>query len=499
MGRYEELPPLAGSMIASMRAIGYDLSMAIADLIDNSIFAGANNIWIKYHWEGSDSWIYTLDDGQGMNEEELKNAMRLGSKSPVEERDPEDLGRFGLGLKTASFSQCRIFTVYTKTADGKTSVRCWDLDHVERSMKWELDTIPPRNSETILSDLDGLPHGTMVLWQSLDRVIGPSITDDVEGMQLFYNKFSAAKHYLEMVFHRFLSPPYNLKINLGTVELIPWDPFLRKNIFTQELAREKYEDGAIDVVPYVLPHVSKRTDVENSNGAGPKGWNAQQGFYLYRNKRMIVPGGYLDYDIVPEEHCKLARIMIDINNNMDHDWGIDVRKAVARPPDRLREELKKVAMATRREASNIYRARMGNIQPTKSKGTGTVWKKKRKGEKIIYTIDRENDALKKILENIPASPSVINMLFHIIETTVPHKLIIMDNNELEDCHVGLPSDMVKPPQGLIDMCIEFYKKHRKGGKNHELAMDIVLAIEPFNTHPVYRAVLDSMKGDYVYG
>ena len=343
------------------------------------------------------------------------------------ERDPRDLGRFGLGLKTASFSQCRVFTVYTKTADGKTSIRCWDLDHVEKSQKWELDTIPPEKSKNILADLDRLPHGTMVLWQRLDRIVEASEPDENEGMQIFYNKFLTVKGYLEMVFHRYLSPPHNLKITLGMVQLNPWDPFLRKNSFTQELARERYEGGAVNIVPYVLPHVSKRTDMENSDSAGPKGWNAQQGFYLYRNKRMIVPGGYLDYDIVPEEHYKLARIMIDINNNMDHEWGIDVRKAVARPPDRLRRELEKVAMVTRREAANIYRARMGNTSTKKVRSTGEVWKKKRKGDKIVYVINRNNGVLKEILEEISAVPSVINTLFHVIETTVPHKLIIMDN------------------------------------------------------------------------
>jgi len=181
--RYEDLPPRAHAMVASMRAIGYDLATAIADLIDNSIFAGANNIWIKYHWEGSGSWIYILDDGHGMSEEKLKEAMRLGSQSPLDERDPKDLGRFGLGLKTASFSQCRVTTVYTKTPEGVTSIRCWDLDHIEETQRWELDTIPPENTESILSNLDRLSHGTMVLWQKVDRVVEMDDLDDEEGMR----------------------------------------------------------------------------------------------------------------------------------------------------------------------------------------------------------------------------------------------------------------------------------------------------------------------------
>jgi len=492
MDRYEDLPPRADAMIASMRAIGYDLAMAIADLIDNSIFAGARNIWIKYHWEGSDSWIYVLDDGHGMNEEELKEAMRLGSQSPLEERDPKDLGRFGLGLKTASFSQCRAITVYTKTRDGLTSLRCWNLDHVEETHRWELDTVPPENTESILANLDELPHGTMVLWQILDRIVEVDNPDDESGMKAFYNKFLAVQKYLEMVFHKYLSPPTNLKITLGTAELKPWDPYLRNNPFTQELASERYEDGTVRIVPFVLPHISKRTETETASGAGPRGWNAQQGFYVYRNKRMIVPGGYLDFRIIPEEHYKLARIMVDIDNTMDHEWRIDVRKATASPPDRLRAELEKVAKATRKVAADVYRARMGTVRTIKKRGTSEVWKKICRGDKIVYLINKKNEVIKEIIDEISPPASWVNKLFHVIEMTVPHRLIIMDNNEIEDCHVDLPPEVNMPSQELIDMCIEFYKRYRNNGRSHEVAIDMTLAVEPFNTHPAYRAALDSL-------
>jgi hypothetical protein len=495
MDRYEDMPPRADAMVASMRAIGYDLAMAIADLIDNSIYAGADHMWIKYHWEGSGSWIYILDDGHGMREEKLKEAMRLGSQSPSEERDPEDLGRFGLGLKTASFSQCRVFTVYSKTPEGATSLRCWDLNHVEETRRWELDTIPPENAESILKDLDELPQGTMVLWQELDRVVDVDEPDDDEGMRIFYNKFLAVQRYLEMVFHKYLSPPTHLKVSLGEAELKPWDPYLRTNTFTQELASERYEDGTVRIIPFVLPHVSKRTDADSESGAGPNGWNAQQGFYLYRNKRMIVPGGYLDFGIVPEEHYKLARIMVDIDNQMDHEWGIDVRKASASPPDRLRPEFNKVAKATRKVAADVYRARMGTVQTTKKKSTSEVWRRMRRGDKIVYKINKRNEVIKEILDETSPPASWTNKLFHVIETTVPHRLIVMDNSELEDCHVDIPSEVNMPNQELIDLCIEFYRKHRANGRAPEVAMDLTLAVEPFNTHPAYRAALDSLNGE----
>jgi hypothetical protein len=198
MNNYEEVSPRADAMIASMRAMGYNLPMAIADLIDNSIYAKARNICIKYQWSGQDSWISILDDGLGMTEERLKEAMRLGSQSPNEERNPEDLGRFGLGLKTASFSQCKMLTVNTKTQEGEISTRCWDLDHVERSKRWELSTIVKDDTSELLSPLKDLPHGTIILWQKLDRVIDVSNIDDDEARNVFYEKFLVGvKPYLE--------------------------------------------------------------------------------------------------------------------------------------------------------------------------------------------------------------------------------------------------------------------------------------------------------------
>ena len=331
MASYEELPPKADAMIASLRAIGYDLPMAIADIIDNSIFARAKNVWIDFDWEDGNPWVRVKDDGLGMSESELREAMRLGSRGPNETRDPDDLGRFGLGLKTASFSQCRVFTVRTKTKDGTISTRCWDLNVIEETKKWHLSMFPPDGADALLDVLDDVDNGTVVLWQHLDRVID-SIEDPEEGRAIFFNKFNEVVRHLEMVFHRFLSGSPRLKITIGRTPLKPWDPFLLSNQFTQELSTERYEDGSVKIVPYVLPHISKRSAIENVAGAGPRGWNAQQGFYIYRNKRLIVSGGYLDFNIKPEEHYKLARILVDLKNNMDNEWRIDVRKAVVIPP-----------------------------------------------------------------------------------------------------------------------------------------------------------------------
>ena len=357
---FEECPPRADAMIHSLRAFGYDLGMAVADLIDNSIFAGAKNVLVSYSWNDGNPWVRVTDDGSGMQEEYLVEAMRLGTKSPLEKRDPEDLGRFGLGLKTASFSQCKLLSVWTKTCDGKPAMRFWDLDQVQSSRSWLLGKVPPKDSRALLVPVHEHESGTVVLWQNIDRVVDRfgGVNDKPENM--FLERFLSVKEYLEMVFHQYLESRSNrITVTVGTALCEPWDPYLRTNHFTQELSSEKYEDSRVSVVPYVLPHVSKRSTPENMHGGGPKGWNAQQGFYIYRNRRMIVSGGYLDFDLKAEEHYKLARIRVDIPNDMDHEWSIDVRKAVAIPPDRLRGELLRIAKATRQKAAEVYRARTG--------------------------------------------------------------------------------------------------------------------------------------------
>ena len=114
--------PEASSMIETFRSIGYNIETAIADIIDNSISAEAKNIWINFEWLGADTWLSIKDDGFGMNNEELIQAMRPGSKNPLEDRTDNDLGRFGLGLKTASFSQARKLSVISKKFDFRSSI-----------------------------------------------------------------------------------------------------------------------------------------------------------------------------------------------------------------------------------------------------------------------------------------------------------------------------------------------------------------------------------------
>lgn len=494
INNFEDCPPRADALINSIRAFGYDLGMAVADLIDNSIFAKARNVYVEYSWNGGDPWIRIYDDGSGMTEDRLYEAMRLGSQSPAELRDAHDLGRFGLGLKTASFSQCRFLAVYSKPLRGEIASRFWDLDHVEKTSKWDLGKVPLDHITSLSEPLSKIKTGTIVIWKNLDRVIDHTDTETHKPEDAFNEKFLFVKRYLETVFHEYLRGPGKVNIYVGVAQCGPWDPFLISNAFTRELTSERYEDDRVSVIPYVLPHVSNRTAEETRIGAGLKGWNAQQGFYIYRNGRLIVNGGYLDFDLQPEEHYKLARIRINITNDMDKEWSIDVRKAVASPPDRLRMELLRIARSTRMKASEVYRARMGKPRMTsrRNKNLEDIWLKRVQSEKIVYKINKEHQVIKHILEEVDPPDSWVRKLFNVLETTVPSRLIIMDGLEHEDCHVDIPEKLNPPPAQLLELCKIMFSELIEAGRSSSEASDILSSMEPFNTHPAYLALIDSL-------
>lgn len=487
---YEECAPRPEAMISSLRAFGYDLPMAVADLIDNSIYAQSQNIAVDYAWNGGDPWFRIVDDGNGMSEGELLEAMRLGSRSPLDHRNETDLGRFGLGLKTASFSQCKLLTVYSKNGSDQVALRSWDLDHVCRCGKWEIGKETSEETFSLLSVIDDRKKGTVVLCQKLDRLVRGKVDNKENVRSVFLEEFYRVSRYLEMVFHRYMTGRDSVKIQVGRHVCKPWDPFLKRNEFTQLLSQELLDNNQIEIRPYILPHVSKRTKEETEHGSGLYGWNAQQGFYVYRNRRMIIPGGYLDLrQFKPEEHFKLCRIKVDLPNKLDHEWRIDVRKAAASPPSNVRRDLIRIAKATRNQAAEVYRTRAGGKRTGKKGPTKhDVWIRRKRGEKIIYEINCENEAINRIVREMNPPASLLKSLFHIIEKSVPCRMIVLDNSENEDCQINLPHEINAPPKALIQLCCEIFKDHMKKGHNANVSADYACSF--FDEHPAYRAALD---------
>ncbi|MEG0260260.1 MAG: ATP-binding protein, partial [Lysinibacillus sp.] len=231
--REEIVNPVVGNFVKSLRDIGYIFEVAVADILDNSITAGAENIKILCLPEPEVNFSI-LDDGWGMNEEELINAMRLATHDPDRSRDPNDLGKFGLGLKTASFSQCRKLTVLSKRNDI-IAIKQWDLDYISEKNEWLLVTPKLSIYEThpLYLELSNLEYGTLVMWESIDSFRKEDIALRIEELH----------HHLSLVFHFFLEGKVskrkrlNLTINGAKVE--PFNPFNPTHKATQEFQEEK--------------------------------------------------------------------------------------------------------------------------------------------------------------------------------------------------------------------------------------------------------------------
>jgi hypothetical protein len=482
-GKFELADPNPAALVEALRAFGYTTEAAIADLIDNSIAAGARNVWLTFYWAGRESFVSVRDDGRGMSEAELRNAMRPGSTHPLEERDPKDLGRFGLGLKTASFSQCRRLTVHSKSAKGRAVTRRWDLDYVNKTREWRLLKTPAEGSIDRLKLPPAEQQGTVVLWEDMDRIVEDFEEGNLPAKKRFLELAESVEQHIGMVFHRFLEGRPKFTIWVGDRPVDPWNPFLPHEEATQQLATERLtvHGKRLTVIPFVLPHHSK-LDVEvHTRAAGPRGWNAHQGFYIYRNKRLLVPGDWLNLGMKKEEHYKLARIQVDIPNSMDEEWSIDVRKSRARPPGALRDDFYRVAQATRQRAVEIYRHRGKQLARKTSDDHVFVWSQTVKHGKVSYRLNREHPLVKAAFALPRDHQKVVKSLVRLMEETVPVPLIVVDAAERPDKQRA-PFEAT-PSSEVVDVLSEVYRALRAGGLSMKQAKRKLLSMEPFQLYP----------------
>lgn len=478
--KYQTTPaiPEASSMIETFRAIGYNIETAVADIIDNSISANAKNIWIHFEWKGSQTWLSIKDDGSGMNDNELIQAMRPGSKNPLQERGEKDLGRFGLGLKTASFSQARKLTVISKKNDAESVFWTWDLDFVKHTGRWDLiKYLPNENLESEISDLDS---GTIVIWNDIDRVVKNFSEDDNKALDKFLLIMELVKKHLAMVFHKFIEKG---KINLyfQDKKINPWNPFLINESATQIFPEEKIQNGNVTIEGFVLPHKSKISEEAYKNAEGVKGWNEQQGFYIYRNERLLLAGDWLGL-FRKEEHYKLTRIQIELPNTLDADWQIDIKKSVARPPLLFREQIKAYALKVRHQAVEVYRHKGKSVKISVGQKFVPLWVDHKRGEKWFYKINRENPILLKIIDQAKTdSNKAIETLLRFIEETIPSKSIYIKESEQPELQ-GTPFEDTN--HEIIKNTMQaMYSSLLNQGKSIDEVKAIIINIEPFNNFP----------------
>lgn len=422
------LRPSAARLLESMRDIGYSFESALADIVDNSISAGASNIDVFNDVDSeSGPFLAVLDDGRGMSPAELTQAMQHGSRSPRENRDADDLGRFGLGLKTASFSQCRRLTVVSRQ-DGEVAARCWDLDLVVDKDEWILKLLNERAiSELPLIERLG-PQGTLVLWQKLDRL--DAMGTQADQLYAALNAmFSVARPHLALTFHRFIAPEPGdgvrgvaMRINGAAVEAL--DPFARLSTPKSDphaVETMRTDQGEIVVQAFTLPHHQRLTTEQVKALELGSTMVETQGLYVYRGRRLIAGGTWLGL-ARRAELTKLLRVRVDVPTSLDSDWGVDVRKSRVRPPAMIRAKLRPLVERMTESARRPYTYR-GTRQAA---GVGMpLWIRVSERGRIRYEISR-NHPLVLALRTTRELPVDLEPVLLAVEASLPLDSLFSD-------------------------------------------------------------------------
>lgn len=471
------LPPEAPSLMEASRAIGYALETAVADIIDNSLSAGASRIEILYP-PVAPPYIAILDDGVGMDSAELLQAMRFGSRHPRAVRRPGDLGRFGLGLKTASLSQGRQLTVASKSRSGTTAAQ-WDLDLVEKTGTWSLQVLDEHDLASVpeLEWLGGRQSGTLVLWRKLDK-LDLSATDPASSLA---EHMSEVRRHVGLVFHRYLGgepghPPVDIVFN--HVVTPPRDPFLTDKS-TQVAADERVEvDGHVMTLrPYILPHISKLTRADIDSLGGADALRQGQGFYIYRNRRLLTWGSWFHL-AAKEETSKLARVRVDVPNALDHLWTLDIKKSSARPPALIRQGLQLVIDGVRTKSRRTWEYR-GKRETDPS--VVRLWNRRQMRDgTVAYELNAEHPLISMLAALPDPAPRLAALLVRQIPQLLPWNQLVLDVQRLTNPEPS-SAGHTEPPPDVVSTWIELMSHAQ--GTDRAILITVLGSAEPFCLYP----------------
>jgi hypothetical protein len=480
--------PYAPALIESMRAVGYSLESAVADIIDNSVSAKARHIRLRFS-PYREPYVAIIDDGCGMKPDELRAAMRHGSTNPGDTRSATDLGRFGLGLKTASLSQCRQLTVVTLRR-GQLSAARWDLDVISRTQKWTLLLLDPKDIQTLpfIDALMAQETGTVVLWRSLDRLSAGEESIEAglgEGMV-------RVREHLALVFHRFLEGDGKISMAINEDPIVGRDPFLTWHRATQILPEERIriDGGVVAIQPYILPHYSKLAAKELELAGGEEGLRRQQGFYVYRNRRLIIWGTWFRL-ARQEELTKLARVRVDTPNSLDHLWTLDIKKSTAHPPIQIRTGLRRIVERIAEGSRRVYTYRG---RRTGEDGVVHVWDRFEERSTISYKINRDHPIVTSVAAKLDETDlALFGSLLKGVEEMFPAEALYADmasdRRQVHQRPIVSEEELADLAGRLLDAC----------GTDAALRTNLLshlTLLEPFSHFPeLTRAIISRIQNE----
>lgn len=463
-----DLPPYAPVLMESTRALGYSLESAVADLLDNSISAGATEIKIEF-WPLDDPYLIIVDNGRGMSSDEITRAMQYGSQSPLDVRDTSDMGRFGLGLKTASLSQCRSLTVIS-LHKGVYSIRKWDLDVIKESQRWTLLALDENEIDSCpgIDVLRDYGTGTIAVWKKFDRMSAGAVSF----ADAFSRKIDDVRQHVSLVFHRYLAGESGHKrvtMYINGSPVIPIDPFLeRKSEQLMDVEPIIINGSRITAIPYILPHVSRLTREDMQILGGEPGLRRNQGFYVYRNRRLLVWGTWFRL-LRQDELYKLARVRIDIPNSLDDMWNLDIRKSTAVPPEVVRRNLIRIVDKIAQGSKRTYTFR--GRKETRD-DVGHTWERHKTREGIRYLINRDHPIVDTVARMMETESKEVDAMLKLIEETLPLNAMYVDM--VEDEHfltnptsVESVRDLALKVLGSLEQDEEFLEKRLSWMEKYE--------------------------------
>lgn len=490
MSKKIENTPSPNVLMNSMRSIGYSFQTAIADIIDNSISAGAKNVWISTPINDADLFLSILDDGYGMDQALLFNAMKYGS-----DRDnygEKDLGRFGLGLKSASLSQCRTLTVASKKDDCISAYQ-WDLDTVIDSKTWnclELDSNEILQIPNI-SFLKSLDQGTLVVWQNFDIIYKKS---NGHIREMLSEEVEYAEKHIRLVFHRFLNNKFKpFKIFINNDRINGFDPFLEDHSKTDATKPSEMDvDGSIiKVQTFILPHQNDLSNDDLERIGGIESLRNDQGFYIYRNDRLIIYGTWfrLTSSSVSSELYKYGRIKVDIPNTLDDMWEIDIKKQNAVIPKSILNKLKKAVsnVTTRSKEKTSKRTRL-----TIDKDDTKIWNKKlsRNGKDQFY-INEDSEYIRNFLDDFDDhQKGKILKFLEILSTSIPY-----DDIYNSICNKNTEHSLDEETISLIvaEGISQFNLLKSRTHKSSKAVFEKITTLEPFNDDIISSRIWEAVK------
>lgn len=484
--------PSPNVLMNSMRSIGYNFKTAIADIIDNSISAKAKNIYINSPINDERIFISILDDGEGMDDFELFNAMKYGSNK--DSYDSNDLGRFGLGLKSASLSQCRVLTVASKK-DKQVVAYQWNLDSVIENKERECLKLESHEINNIpnINQLQSQEQGTLVVWENFDigfKKSGGRIRD------YLCDEIDDAESHIRLVFHRFLSNSFKpLKIYINNMLLDPIDPFLEYHSKTDSQNPKEIDvnGSVVKVQPFILPHQTDLSNEDIEKLGGIDSLRNGQGFYVYRNGRLIIYGTWfkLSASNINNELYKYGRIKVDIPNTLDDMWEIDVKKQNATIPKSILNNLRKSvnSVCTRSKEKTSKRARL-----TLEKDDSKIWNKTlSRDNKDLFYINGDSEFIKRFLDEFDDKDKIKILHFiDVISSSLPYddiyNSVCNKNNEtkLDDKYVE---------SIVLEGVAQFRNIKQITQLSDDKVFDLVCKYEPFNNEQISLKIKEIVNNE----